>query len=290
MHDVVAVSTNLVYLDELISTEERIFDAPIADMEGGLPLTERTLRASAQGNQTAFEPGAIPQMAVIPTYPGGGVGEMRATQDERETSFALNEVFRVMHSIPNSYIRDRSSITVNLFDFEIHCQESMQNQNGGNFTQYDWYEHQRNTPRALITEDEEAMQASIRLVSTATGIPVENISVERWRVPHFVDYYPEPRPWHQIIPFIILALLLLLLAIVAIKRTQPDEEDEIEPELSVEDLLVSTQMEEALEDEQLEPIGYEESNEAKLKIDAFIEEKPEAAASLLRHWLNETEF
>jgi flagellar M-ring protein FliF len=65
----------------------------------------------------------------------------------------------------------------------------------------------------------------------------------------------------------------------------------MEPELSVEDLLVSTQMEELIEeDTPLEPIGYNEKSEAMQKLDSFIDEKPEAAASLLRHWLNEAEF
>ena len=34
-------------------------------------------------------------------------------------------------------------------------------------------------------------------------------------------------------------------------------------------------------------IGYNEKSETRLLIEKFVEENPEAAASLLRNWLNE---
>ena len=37
----------------------------------------------------------------------------------------------------------------------------------------------------------------------------------------------------------------------------------------------------------LQDIGYNEKSETRLLIEKFVEEKPEAAASLLRNWLNE---
>jgi flagellar M-ring protein FliF len=112
-------------------------------------------------------------------------------------------------------------------------------------------------------------------------------------MPEFIDYIPTPLAWNQFVMMGILGLLLLALAFGLIKKTRPEEaEEEMEPELSVEDLLVSTQMEEIIEEENksLEPIGYNEKSEAMQKLDSFIDEKPEAAASLLRHWLNEAEF
>ena len=41
------------------------------------------------------------------------------------------------------------------------------------------------------------------------------------------------------------------------------------------------------QDEQLEDIGYNEKSEARQLIEKFVDEKPEAAANLLRNWLNE---
>ena len=41
------------------------------------------------------------------------------------------------------------------------------------------------------------------------------------------------------------------------------------------------------EEENLEDIGFKEKSEARVLIEKFVEEKPEAVASLLRNWLNE---
>jgi flagellar M-ring protein FliF len=90
----------------------------------------------------------------------------------------------------------------------------------------------------------------------------------------------------------LLGILILMLSFALIRRQKPiEDEEEVEPELSVEDLLVSTQREEAQEEaERLESIDYAQENEIKLQIEKFINEKPEAVAALLRNWLNAEEW
>ena len=56
-----------------------------------------------------------------------------------------------------------------------------------------------------------------------------------------------------------------------------------EPELSVDALLQST----ADASEDMEDIGYSEKSETRLLIEKFVDENPDAAALLLRNWLNE---
>jgi flagellar M-ring protein FliF len=41
------------------------------------------------------------------------------------------------------------------------------------------------------------------------------------------------------------------------------------------------------EQEDLEDIGYNEKSEIRVLIEKFVDENPEAVASLLRNWLNE---
>lgn len=86
--------------------------------------------------------------------------------------------------------------------------------------------------------------------------------------------------------FVILGILLLLLAFGLIKKTQPDEVEEVEPELSVEDLIVSTQLEDEKE-EMLAEIDTSVESEYKKQIEKFVNEKPEAVAQLLRNWLSD---
>ena len=52
---------------------------------------------------------------------------------------------------------------------------------------------------------------------------------------------------------------------------------------SVEALLEST----AESQEALEDIGYNEKSDVRLMIEKFVDENPDAVASLLRNWLNE---
>ena len=287
LFDVVEVAANLKYRQEITEAERLTLGIPVEDMEQGVVLNEHTLNASAQGQQAAFAPGLDPNTLQIPTYQFGVPGDMRAQQQEATRVFGYNELREIIREVPNSFERDNSSVSVALTRFTPHRQESLMRQNGGNFTADDWEDFQRITnPEPII--DEALLDTYRQQVQAATGI--DNVFVAVWNVPIFIDYEPTPLDPRQIIPFIILALLLAGLLFGLIRRTQQDEEEEIEPELSVEDLLVSTQMEEAIEEEALVSIGYEEGSEAKRKIDEFIDDKPEAAANLLRHWLNETEY
>jgi flagellar M-ring protein FliF len=89
----------------------------------------------------------------------------------------------------------------------------------------------------------------------------------------------------------VLLLLIAMLIIALLARRKEEEEEDVEPELSVEDLLATTQLEEAKDEEQrLKEIDYEQENEIKKQIDKFVNEKPEAVAALLRNWLNAEEW
>ena len=57
---------------------------------------------------------------------------------------------------------------------------------------------------------------------------------------------------------------------------------ELEPELSVEQLLATTK-----ENQSLEDIEFGEVSETRKMIEKFVDENPEAVAQLLRNWINE---
>ena len=76
---------------------------------------------------------------------------------------------------------------------------------------------------------------------------------------------------------------MLMLGYVVFRSTRREQVEEVEPELSVESLLASTK--EAQDN--LEDIGFSEKSETRVLIEKFVDENPEAVASLLRNWLNE---
>ena len=81
-------------------------------------------------------------------------------------------------------------------------------------------------------------------------------------------------------------LIFALLGFVVFRSTRKQQEPELEPELSVETLLESTRNQEE-ENEGLADIGFSEKSETRILIERFVDDNPEAAASLLRNWLNE---
>lgn len=122
----------------------------------------------------------------------------------------------------------------------------------------------------------------VNLVSKATGIAPENITIVAYQIPMF-EYAQGPNIGITDILQIVLAVLILaMLGFVVLKTLQGTKEEEVVAEqVSVETLL------EAKQEEQLEDIGFSEKSEARILIEKFVDENPEAVANLLRNWLNE---
>ena len=74
-----------------------------------------------------------------------------------------------------------------------------------------------------------------------------------------------------------------MLGFVVWRSLRPVEVNELEPELSVEELLTATKEKQA----PVEDIDLEEKSETRKAIEKFVDENPEAVALLLRNWLND---
>ena len=120
------------------------------------------------------------------------------------------------------------------------------------------------------------------MASTATGIPVENITIMAYETPLFYDKPAVNVNWTVILSIVMMVVIFGLLAFVVFRTMRVRVEDsEIEPEeLPVEKLLASTP------ESELEDIDVETKSETRRMIEKFVDEYPEAAAALLRNWLN----
>ena len=76
-------------------------------------------------------------------------------------------------------------------------------------------------------------------------------------------------------------LIISLLAFVVLRSMKTRKSEEEEEDLSVEGILQSNP------EPQLEDIDVETKSETRKLIEKFVDENPEAAANLLRNWLNE---
>lgn len=136
-------------------------------------------------------------------------------------------------------------------------------------------------PKEKLTVDQDLYT----LVSNATGIAQDRITIVAYAEPVFITSSGSGRTLSDYLEILLAVLIFALLGFVVFMSMRKDRQEEVEPELSVESLLAATREEE--EEENLEDIGFKEKSEARMLIEKFVDEKPEAVASLLRNWLNE---
>ena len=122
----------------------------------------------------------------------------------------------------------------------------------------------------------------LTMVSMATGIAEDRISISAYEQPVFLPKAQTVRAWTDYLQIILAVLIVGLLVFVVFKGVGPVEVTELEPELSVEQLLATTK-----ENQSIEDIEFNEVSEVRKMIEKFVDEKPEAVAQLLRNWLNE---
>lgn len=129
-----------------------------------------------------------------------------------------------------------------------------------------------------------ATQDEIDLIAKATGIDPNSIKLVVTERPQFVDIEKKKISVTDILQIVLAVLIFALLGYVVFRSTRKEKTEEPEPELSVDALLAATGTQ---SEENLEDIGYTEKSETRLLIEKFVDENPDAAALLLRNWLNE---
>ncbi len=120
----------------------------------------------------------------------------------------------------------------------------------------------------------------IQAIAGATGIPEANVRVLSYDVPMFI-YKTSQRDLMDYLEIVMALLILAMLGFVVFRTLRREDEEEVTEEVSVETLLADQQ------DENLEEIGFNDKSEARIMIEKFVTENPDAAAALLRNWLNE---
>lgn len=142
---------------------------------------------------------------------------------------------------------------------------------------YDRYILDHQDPVRTTTPDE-----LVRVVSLATGIPEDDVILITYDVYQFIDDQASNLDVTMIVQIALAVLLLAILLIVILRGMRPVEITEVEPELSIEQLLATTK-----ENQSLEDVEFSEESETRKMIEKFFDENPEAVAALLRNWLNE---
>ncbi len=238
------------------------------------------------GEQSSYESNSIGGAAAVPgtdanddtpTYVIEDNAYNETNVTDTTTKYQNNEKVTDRTAATGKVNYDNSSIAIVLKDYVIYDEDTLRRAGELENMTFEEYIAANSAP-----VQKEVAEDRYEMIANATGFPVENISILAYDEPIF-QYSTGKRTVSDYLQIILAVLILLLLGYVVFRSTRKDRDTELEEELSVESLLASAKENQ----ETLEDIGYNEKSEIRLLIEKFVEENPEAAAALLRNWLNE---
>jgi flagellar M-ring protein FliF len=207
-------------------------------------------------------------------------GSSYYTVDDTDVTYQNNELIEQITSSGGTIDVDNSSVAVVGTRFVTYTEAQLKASGALDDMTYEEYQQLNSEPIEETVDD-----SFISVVSNATGIPVSAITFKSYVQPIYAANASSGRSLSDILQIVLAVLIFLLLGYVVFRSTRKQADAEMEPELSVETLLEATQV--SPEDEALDNIGYSEKSETRILIEKFVDENPEAAALLLRNWLND---
>lgn len=237
-------------------TDDRTYNSTVTNGGGGVPGT-------TSNDETI-------------TYDINTDGTSTEETSEYDRHHALDEEIRKQTIPPGMIQYDSSAMGIATTRYNVIREEDARAQ--GLLDGITWAEYKnQNSGRTKLDVDADW----ISLASNASGIPTENITFVAYSENMFIDAEDSSVRASDVLQVLLIIVILALLAFVVLRSMRGEKKQADEEELSVESLLQSTPVEE------LEDIEVEEKSEVRKLIDKFVDDNPEAAANLLRNWLNE---
>ena len=247
-------------------------------MDNGEITSQEIYSASGTGDVGGV-PGTYSNSDNTSYYTGGTDGEWSVSN--QKTLYSPNEEIKTTTSKGGTINRENCSAAVVAVRNVVYEEDVLKA--SGALEDMSWEEYKAANGDNRLVENEEEMASYVSMVAKVVGCDesaVEFLCIEK---PIFVDSEGNGRTLTDILQIALAVLIFALLGFVVFRSTRKQKETEPEPELSVEALLEST----AEAEDELEDIGYSKKSETRILIEKFVDEKPDAAALLLRNWLNE---
>ncbi|ONI47328.1 flagellar M-ring protein FliF [Candidatus Epulonipiscium fishelsonii] len=273
IYDEITISSNLVFdFDQQQITSEE-YTSPILDSDRGILVSEHLTEGSAT-NQLAE---ATPGVEANDGNPALAMGEGSTGESNYSTA---NNQYNINKSI-TSQVKNvgtinyaKSSIAVNVFNHRIYNQEFIEGTLPEGTT-WEMFKEENSAEIPLILEP-----AILEGIQKGTGI--SDVVVYGYEKPIFIDTIPyeiNPMDW---IPFVLLVIIGIIVLGIMLKFKKPEEIIDLGETIEMPDAVFSD-----IRNDTLATIEEREDMATKKQIDKFVDEKPEAVASLLRSWLNE---
>ncbi len=276
LYDDIEVASNLV-MD--FSHEETVQHdyTPAEDQTQGV-LSHEDIYTAENVNGISGIPGTDTNADDETTYVTQDNNNSSSNINEESRDYLPNEKITTTTNQPGAIDYDKSSIYVTAINYVVMNEDDYNSADNNNLT---WEEFKAQYKEPIPVDVPEDM---LNGVSKATGITAENVAMAAYTEYMFFDKTGSAVTLTDILQILLILVILGLLAFIIIRSmwtTKKTEEVEEPEPLSVESLLES-QPEELLED-----IEMDTGSETKRLIEKFVDENPEAAATLLRNWLNE---
>lgn len=272
--DLIEVRPNLTLDFSTTETVQHDF-TPAEGQSQGVLSHEETYNAESTGGTTGV-PGTDSNGEDGTTYviEDGNGGSSTVTEEVRD--YLPNETVTTKSIPPGLVVYDQSSLSISAIRYRVIKEEDAKEQ--GLLDGVSWEEYKlANAERTKLEVDEDL----VLMAANASGIAAEDITFLAYEEPMFIDKEALAIEPSNVFQVVLIIVILALLAFVVIRGMRTEKVEEVEEELSVESLLQSTP------ESELENIEPEAKSETRKLIEKFVDENPEAAALLLRNWLNE---
>ena len=260
--DTLRVVANPVLDFDKMKTQSKIITPP-RGMESGALISSQEKSERAENYAEDGAPGidTNPGEAGAPTYQLSNNNNSSYRSEEIIQNFGYDETLKEEEKAIGYLVSEKSTMAISL-----------------------WY-GKRVTDESGLTDD---FLEQIRIAaSKATGIPVENISVNKYKLapPETIETSPAD-VIEEIVKEYGLFIILTLLTIGMILSVLLPARQKAEPEeVLAEPLAEVSATEEIPKEEELISLSLEDKSEMHKQIDRFAREKPEIVAQLIKSWL-----
>lgn len=204
-------------------------------------------------------------------------GTSNTVDVQKLTALLTNEkVQNIKQETPAIKLAD-SSLGIVVRKYTVYKEDDLKADGTLDKTTWDQFISQNNKISTTTVSTDE-----INLISAATGVSANKITVLAYNVPQFVSSTKSSNGISNYLMIILTVLIIALLIFVILRGASPLAAEDEEPELSVEQLLATTK-----ENQSLDDIEFSDKSETRKMIEKFVDENPEAVAQLLRNWLND---
>jgi flagellar M-ring protein FliF len=260
------VANPILNFDKLksVTNDVQVPDGMDAAAGVGVKVSENQTKEEAKENGADLVPGTDTNPGDTVTYENGTAGTGSYKKETNTTNYDYKRIETEQEKAPGTLIGEESSMALALY-----------------------YGRDVTDDTNLSDEFLDGLKEG---VSQATGIPVNRISINKFKL---APLKVEKQSVYDMIKefvndyglFILMLLLVVGLFIALFPRKKKEEEEEAIPEEDLEgedgaDFIVP-------DDEPLPELDLEEISEVRKQIDKFVKQKPEAVAQLLRNWLTD---